>query len=582
MIQSFKPLLLVACLAGGFAAAPASAAVVPSDAFSGNWTDADRANRGWDIDVLTRNDGSKVIFLYSATFDADGRQIWWTTSIDAQEFEFAWTDQPLVTFDGGTFTGSQPLTPRRLGSVDLSFESCGEVNIVIKPDAATNLPQMSQRLVPSQSLASGVEQKGPRCVYKNKFNGCPAGTTTGSLPRSCVLSGSITNNLTLTNDTTWILSGLVRVGGDNANRTVLKVEPGTVIKGNGATSDYLYVQPGSRIIADGKSYAPIIFTSIDDGVTSDRAPAPKDWGGIVLSGNAPNNKCPAAPFDCRSEFDPNLRYGGNDPHDSSGVLRYVQSRYAGYVFAEGREVNSFTFQSVGDGTVLEYLQAYRGGDDGFEWFGGTVNARYLVVTEGGDDSFDWDEGWSGKVQFALTRASSGLGEDNGFESSNQAQNLDALPRSTPTFANFTFLGSPTAGDGIHLKEGTGGNLVNGIVRGFDRSGKACLAMFNLPTFNAAGTPASLSGTLTIDHTFLNCATNFRQDSAAPWTPEAFFIGQAGNSYADAQLNGYLPRASSPVVAGGRLIPDAFFAPAPYAGAFAGPNDDWTEAWTYRP
>ncbi len=582
MMNSLKRVAMAACVAGGVVAAPAYSAVVLSDAFSGNWTDADRSNRGWDIDVLTRPDGSKVVFLYSATFDSEGRQIWWTSNFDIKEFEFAWTNKVLGTFEGGTFTGSQPLTPRVLGAVDLSIESCGEINLRVKPDAVTGLPEMNQRLVPTQRLASGVEQKGPRCVYKTKFNACPSGTTAGPEPRSCVLRGAITNNLTLTNNTTWILDGLVRVGGDNANRSVLTIEPGTVIKGNGATSDYLYVQPGSRIIADGKAYAPIIFTSADDGIASDRSPAPKDWGGIVLSGNAPDNKCPTAPFDCRSEFDPSLRYGGDKPHDSSGVLRYVQVRYGGYVFAEGREVNSFTFQGVGDGTVLEYLQAYRGGDDGFEWFGGTANARYLVVTEGGDDSFDWDEGWSGKVQFALSRASSGLGEDNGFESSNQAQNFDALPRSTPTFANFTFLGSATAGDGIHLKEGTGGRLINGIVRGFDRSGKACLAMFGVPTFTAAGTPAALTGTLTIDHTFLNCATAFRQDAAAPWTPESFFLGQQGNSVADVQLNGFLPSAASPVISGGRLIDDSFFAPAPYAGAFAGPHDNWTESWTYRP
>ncbi|MGB0132668.1 hypothetical protein, partial [Dokdonella sp.] len=420
-----------------------------------------------------------------------------------------------------------------------------------------------------------------KCVYEKKFAGCPAGTAPGVQPRSCVLSGAITSDRTLTNDTTWVLDGLVRVGGDNTNKAVLTIEPGTLLTGNGATSDYLYVQPGSRIVADGKAYAPIIFTSSDDGVSSGREPAPKDWGGVVLSGNAPNNKCPAAPFDCRSEFDPSLRYGGNDPHDSSGIMRYVQVRYSGYVFTEGREVNAFTFQSVGDGTVLEYLQAYRGGDDGMEWFGGTANARYLVVVDGGDDSFDWDEGWAGNVQFAYSKTGNGFGEDNGFESSNQADNQDATPRAQPTFANFTFLGGPTAGNGILLKEGTGGNLVNGLVRGYDKAGKACLNITNTPTFAAAGSPAALTGTLTIDHTYLNCATAFAQSADAPWTAEAFFTAQAGNSTADAMISGYLPMANSPLRTGGRLIPESFFAPAPYVGAFSGPNDDWMQAWTYR-
>ncbi len=580
MIKTLKQAALAACVAAGFVAAPLHAAVVVNDAFSGNWKDADRPNRGWDIEVLQRPNGDKILFLYSATYDAQGKPLWVTTNFDIKEFEFQWTGKPLVTFENGSFAGSETPVRRDIGTVDVRVDSCGEINVSVTPNAASGLQPVTQRLVPLQSLVSGAEQKGPKCVYETKFTSCPTGSVAGALPRSCVLSGAITRDITLTNDTTWVLDGLVRVGGDNTNSAVLTIQPGTILTGNGATSDYLYIQPGSKIIADGKAYAPIVFTSPDDGITSDRSPAPKDWGGVVLSGNAPNNKCPTAPFDCRSEFDPNLRYGGNNAHDSSGVMRYVQVRYGGYVFAEGREVNSFTFQSVGDGTVLEYLQAYRGGDDGFEWFGGTANARYLVVTEGGDDSFDWDEGWSGKVQFALSQASSGLGEDNGFESSNQNQNHDASPRATPTFANFTFLGSATAGDGIHLKEGTGGRLVNGIVSGFDRSGKACLAMFNASTFTAAGTPTALTGVLTLDHTFLNCATTYRADAAAPWTPQAFFTAQASNSTASAQLDGFLPSATSPVRTGGRLIQDAFFAPAPYAGAFAGAHDDWTQPWTH--
>jgi hypothetical protein len=581
MIRSIKTAVAVACIAAGIASAPSHAAVTVSDIFSGNWTDADRANRGWDIDVLTRANGDKVIFLYTATFDNQGKKIWMTTNFDVKEFEFEWSNKGLITFDGGTFDGADALTPQSFGTVDLSIASCGEINLTIHPDAGSGLPELVQRLIPSQSFASGVAQKGPRCVYKTKFNGCPAGTTAGVQPRSCVLSGEITEDMTLTNDTTWVLDGLVRVGGDNVNQTVLTIQPGTLLTGNGATSDYLYVQPGSRIIADGKAYAPIIFTSPDDGVSSGREPAPKDWGGVVLSGNAPNNKCPTAPFDCRSEFDPTLRYGGNNPHDSSGILRYVQVRYSGYIFTEGREVNAFTMQSVGDATVLDYLQAYRGGDDGIEFFGGTANLRHFVVIDGGDDSIDWDEGWSGKAQFAYSKTGTGFGEDNGFESSNQNENQDATPRAMPTVANFTFIGGPTAGDGIRFKEGTGGHLVNGVVKGYDKAGKACLFITNAPTYAAAGTPTALSGSTTIDHVFLNCATQFKQDDGAPWTAEAFFNAQPGNSIADAMLNGYLPMANSPVLGGGRLIEDSFFEPAPYAGAFRNGSDDWMEAWTYR-
>lgn len=581
MTRFIKSAALAACVAGGLIAASANAAVTLSDAFSGNWNDVTTQGKGWGVDILTRPNGDRVVFLFGSTFDNDGNPFWVTTNFDIKEFEFAWTGKPLVKVEGNTFSGNQPVDVTPIGTIDMTVESCGEIKINITPNAESGFQAVSQTLAPIQFFASGVEQKGTKCVYETKFAGCPAGTTAGALPRSCVLSGVITHDMTLTNDTTWILDGLVKVGGDNTNQTVLTIQPGTLIKGNGATSDYLYVQPGSKLIADGKAYAPIIFTSPDDGVTSSREPAPKDWGGVVLSGNAPNNKCPIAPFDCRSEFDPNLRYGGNNPHDSSGILRYVQVRYSGYVFAEGREVNAFTMQSVGDGTVLDYLQAYRGGDDGIEFFGGTANLRHLVVVDGGDDSIDWDEGWSGKAQFAYSKTGTGFGEDNGFESSNQNENQDATPRAMPTIANFTFIGGPTAGDGIRLKEGTGGHLVNGVVKGYDKDGKACLFITNAPTYAAAGSPTALSGNTTIDHVFLNCATQFKQDDGAPWTAEAFFTAQAGNSTSDAMLDGYLPMANSPVLGGGRLIPDGFFEPAPYAGAFGGPDGDWTRAWTYR-
>ncbi len=581
MTRTIKSAVLAACVAGGLFSASANAALTLTDVFSGNWADLSSPNKGWDVDVLTRGNGDKVLFLYGATFDAQGNPFWVATSFDFKEFESSFTGKPLVTFEGSTFSGAEPTTLRSIGTIDVSFESCGEIKIDVAPNAASGFQPLSQTLTPAQSFASGIAQKGAKCVYKTKFTGCPAGTVAGVQPRSCVLSGQISQDMTLTNDTTWVLDGLVKVGGDNSNQSVLTIQPGTLLTGNGATSDYLYIQPGSRIVADGKDYAPIIFTSPDDGIASSREPAPKDWGGVVLSGNAPNNKCPSAPFDCRSEFDPSLRYGGNNPHDSSGILRYVQVRYSGYVFTEGREVNAFTMQSVGDATVLDYLQAYRGGDDGIEFFGGTANLRHMVVIDGGDDSIDWDEGWSGKAQFAYSKTGTGFGEDNGFESSNQADNQDATPRAMPTVSNFTFIGGPTAGDGIRFKEGTGGHLVNGIVSGYDKAGKACLNILNLPTYVAAGSPNALSGALTVDHVFLNCATPFLTAADAPFTSEAFFNAQPGNSLANAMLNGYLPNANSPVIRGGRLIEDAFFEPAPYAGAFSGASDDWMQAWTYR-
>ncbi|MBN8728840.1 MAG: hypothetical protein J0H15_14215 [Xanthomonadales bacterium] len=576
-MKLFRKRVLGTALLGLCAAGSAQGALILSDAFDGTWADfANPASaRGWVVDVLAAADGTRTVYMSGYLYDGEGNPFWVTASPLVGEFAHG-ASGDLYSFSGGTFNGPSSEVPERhaFGTVSIDFQSCSEATIAVAPAAGTGLSPVSWTVSPGQTLVDGSLTS---CVYTRKFTGCPAGTTAGAEPRSCILSGSITRDLTLTNDTTWILEGLVTVGGDNRDSATVTIEPGTLITGSGDSADYLYVNPGSKLYANGTPTAPVIFTSPRDGRLGE-TPAPGDWGGVVLSGNAPDNKCPSAPYDCRSEFNPDLRYGGNDPHDSSGALRYVQSRYAGYVFTEGREVNSFTFQGVGDGTVLEHLQAYRGRDDGFEWFGGTVRAKYLVSYEGGDDAFDWDEGWSGKVQFAFARwgdAALALGDDNGFESSNQADDHDALPRAIPSWSNVTLIGNGSGGgNGLHLKEGTGGHLSNILVTNFNKGGKACLAV------DHAATVALIGGELTLDHAWLDCATNFLDGGAgAPGAAKALFDDGSGNGSGNPRLDGFQPAAGSPLANGG-LVTDGFFTAAPYIGAFRDANDDWTAGWTH--
>jgi hypothetical protein len=570
---------LAGFIACGLMLSSAHAAFTVTDSVDGGWSETNGAkNRGWVIDVLPAPDGRKTVFISGYLYNNEGQTMWVTASPLFGEFEFA-KSADLFTFADGSFNGGpteQP-TQQAFGSIDIEFMSCSEMQVSVTPDAATGFEPIEFTLNPLQNL---VTADTPNCAYKRKFTGCPAGTTAGSVPRSCVLTGAITSNRTLTNETTWELQGLVQVGGDNTNSATLTIEPGTLITGRGDTADYLYINPGSKLIANGTPYAPIIFTSPNDGRLG-ATPAPKDWGGVVLSGNAPNNKCATAPFNCFSEFNPDLRYGGDDPHDSSGSLRYVQVRYAGYIFVEGREVNAFTFQSVGDGTVLEHLQSYRGGDDGFEWFGGTANAKYLVSYEGGDDGFDWDEGWSGKVQYAFVKwapESLSLGNDNGFEASNQNANNDATPRAIPSWSNVTLLGNGDGGgNGINLKEGTGGHFSNVLVSGFNKAGKGCLFV------DHAATAALVGGEeLTLDHTWLNCTANFVDgENGVAGSAEALFDAGEGNEAGNVALNGFLPAANSQLSSGGRQVTeDGFFGAAPYIGAFRDANDDWTAGWTH--
>lgn len=571
--------VLGAALFGAFVIGQAHAALILSNAFDGGWADLGHPSsaRGWVFDVLPAANGNKTLYLSGYLYDAQGKSMWVTASPLLGEFEFAKSAE-LFIGTGGTFNGPVGETPtlQSFGNIDVEFQSCTEATIKVTPAAGTGFQPVSWTVNPLQNL---VTSDVPGCAYTRKFSGCPAGSSTAAAPRTCILSGSITRDMTLTNDTTWQLEGLVTVGGDNTNSATVTIEPGTLITGSGDSADYLYVNPGSKLIANGTPSAPVVFTSPKDGRLGE-TPVPGDWGGIVLSGNAPNNKCPSAPFDCRSEFNPALRYGGNNPHDNSGSLRYVQSRYAGYVFTEGREVNSFTFQSVGDGTVLEHLQAYRGKDDGYEWFGGTANAKYLISYEGGDDGFDWDEGWSGKVQYAFAKwapSSLALGEDNGFESSNQADNHDALPRAIPRWSNVTLIGNGSGGgNGLHLKEGTGGHLSNILVKDFNKSGKACLFVDHAATAALVGVPD-----LTLDHAWLDCTTPVADGAnGVAGKAQALFAAGEGNGSGDPRLSGFVPAAGSPLRNGRLVTEDSFFQAAPYIGAFRDAGDDWTAGWTF--
>ncbi len=59
-------------------------------------------------------------------------------------------------------------------------------------------------------------------------------------------------------------------------------------------------------------------------------------------------------------------------------------------------MNGFSFYSVGSGTTLDHLVSYKGADDGYEFYGGTVSATNLISYGNYDDSFDWQDGWKGQ------------------------------------------------------------------------------------------------------------------------------------------------------------------------------------------
>jgi hypothetical protein len=224
--------------------------------------------------------------------------------------------------------------------------------------------------------------------------------------------------------------------------------------------DYLRIARGSKIIAEGTKEKPIIFSHVTDlrdglGKISDRGL----WGGIQINGNGLTNKCTDAQrapkgtsaHNCHvaSEGLPGT-YGGNNNSESSGVLKYVIVKHAGYKVVEGNELNALTFNAVGSKTQVDYVQAYAGQDDGFEFFGGAVNAKHIVALGNSDDSFDFTDGYTGNIQYALSIHPVGVGGNHCVEADNtgtgRADNI--APQTKVRISNLTCISN-------NLKKGTG-------------------------------------------------------------------------------------------------------------------------------
>jgi flagellar hook capping protein FlgD len=280
-------------------------------------------------------------------------------------------------------------------------------------------------------------------------------------------------------DSNHLVRGQFRVQGGAS----LTIAAGTVIFEERATLGTIRIDRGSRIFALGKPDSVIIITS-DDAPGSQTVGA---GGGLVINGRARvNNANTCAGDSAAAEGGAVGFYGGDDDHDNSGALRYVRIEYAGKEITPNNELNSFTNNAVGDGTIFDFLQAHRGADDGFETFGGTAQVKHLVVSDGRDDGFDWQQGYRGKAQFVVVRTSPEFapsGTQNG-DKGIEADNNDVAPftqlvcagRSNPTVANFTLVGDKRAGAsfpgspaGVNLRRATAGTCLNFIVTNYKSS-----------------------------------------------------------------------------------------------------------------
>jgi len=280
--------------------------------------------------------------------------------------------------------------------------------------------------------------------------GCSSDETNGTdVPNleGSVLQGNITTDLNVPTGN-YNLKGVVVV---KAGAT-LTIEAGTTFTvttaDQAAGTNYLQVEQGGKIVAVGTSSSPIVFTAQSQQIGA--------WGGIIINGKARINVAGGTEV---AEAG-GLVYGGNDDADNSGTLKYVRVEYAGAAITGGTaEYNAFSFFGVGSGTVLENLQAYKGADDAFEFFGGAVNATNLAAFGCEDDNIDWDRGYRGTLSnIWIIQPTNG---DFGFECSNLPVEFNSSPRANPTVTNVTITGSGNANKAaFNFKEGTAGNISN--------------------------------------------------------------------------------------------------------------------------
>jgi len=297
-------------------------------------------------------------------------------------------------------------------------------------DPSTIVPHPCPDLTCPSPQVVGLENGTCRCVDPAACPGvtCPEGQVIDADCRCIIIAetetvaGNITTDVTWKSNTIYTLSSRVSV----EDGATLTIEPGTIVKGAtgaGTLASALVIARGAKIIAEGTAEAPIIFTSIlDDIQVGQTRGSNLDeeevglWGGLLILGYAPisiEGDGTAAQIEGIPADDINGLYGGDDPADNSGVLKYVSVRHGGAVIGADNEINGITLGGVGTGTVIDHVEVVANKDDGIELFGGSVNVSNALVWAADDDALDIDQAYSGTVDNAVVIAFGGT--DHGLE-----------------------------------------------------------------------------------------------------------------------------------------------------------------------
>ena len=425
--------------------------------------------------------------------------------------------------------------------------------------------------------------------------------------RICELPSTIIGNLVVPkrDGTIYSIAGQTRVGrdlgADPANqlstgaRGVLTIEAGVTLFGNSGL-DFLVVNRGSQIFAEGTADDPIIMTSRQsvEGTTTENSIG--QWGGLLINGRAPTSDCPSGvlppSLDCASAVEgADALYGGLTETDNSGRIRYLRVMHSGFTIAPNNELNGITFAGVGNGTVAEFIQVHNSSDDGIEIFGGTVNLKNIVLTGSDDDSFDTDSGWRGAAQFGIVYQRTG-GGDYGFETSSRGNNT-ATFFTRPVYANWTInarslntTSSSQSRAPILHNSGHVGQVFNSVLTANNTN--VCLEIAGASTLTNGN---AFSGTGPYYRSVhLSCdagpvlgnapVTNANVEAIIDADPNSVKAGTSSlaNGFINGPSESAVPAATIPA---GSLPASVrnFLTPVTYIGAVRDVNDTWYQGWT---
>lgn len=489
----------------------------------------------------------------------------------------------------------------------------------------------------AQFAVGGVAKQGAfdastnNCTYSTDFVGLtnPITQTESQVTFSSLESGgvhifedSLVVGRNYDNDADMMAAGIME-GGDGA---IIRVGAGATLAFL-SNEDYMVVNRGSQIFAEGTATSPITITSVSDAVDGTvGAEDVSEWGGIIINGFGVTNKCDYtgvrgdvgfSTSDCHVAAEgkagsAQTHYGGDNDADNSGVLEYVVVKHTGAEVAEGNELNGISFDAVGSGTTVDYLQMYSTFDDGIEMFGGAVNISHYVGVYVRDDSIDIDEGYVGTIDWALVVQSENDGnhciESDGigsYSSKDQTVIDDFIARglnSAATIKNLTCIVSPNEtgthdpGAGWRIREAHFPTIENALVVtsyaadgiADDDDGNYCVRIAN------EGLQAADDGELTINASIFACQDLTKEGPLPSGTTTQAFL-EATNDVMQTAEAGENPTASSDA---NIVVLDGFYSlplgdmvvnggaatvvptdSRPIVGGVSA-DDDWTLGWTF--